>query len=212
MTESFARNDGNRFSMTIQTKNLILAPHLPRHLRALLHGPEEFENVAGLRVADGIHDQLLSASSDFKTSVENARETDPWRFGFGVIHKVDNVLIGLCGFPVRPILTASPKLLTASRRPIKEGVTRPKLRTRSSISPPGTNRFDFFAPTRLPKRTLPLASWKNAALKKSVKQSIRKIICRSGGGKDQLNDEAPKVAVSSFGFRHSPHILKRSPR
>jgi len=102
MTESFAQNDGNRFSMTIQTKNLILAPHLPRHLRALLHGPEEFENVAGLRVADGIHDQLLSASSDFKTSVENARETDPWRFGFGVIHKVDNVLIGLCGFPGPP--------------------------------------------------------------------------------------------------------------
>ena len=51
--------------MTIQTKNLILAPHLPRHLCALLHGPEEFEKVAGLRVADGIHDQLLSASSDF---------------------------------------------------------------------------------------------------------------------------------------------------
>ncbi len=90
--------------MTIQTKNLILAPHLPRHLRALLHGPEEFKNVAGLRVADGVHDQLLSASSDFKTSVENARETDPWRFGFGVIHKVDNVLIGLCGFPGPPDL------------------------------------------------------------------------------------------------------------
>ena len=88
--------------MTIQTKNLILAPHLPRHLRALLRGPEEFENVAGLRVADGIHDQLLSASSDFKTSVENAREADPWRFGFGVIYKIENVLIGLCGFPGPP--------------------------------------------------------------------------------------------------------------
>src|SRR5260370_27844018 len=102
MTESFARNGRSRLPMTIQTKNLILAPHLPRHLRALLHGSEEFENVTGLRVADGIHDQLLSASSDFKTSVENARETDPWRFGFGVIHKVDNVLIGLCGFSPRP--------------------------------------------------------------------------------------------------------------
>ena len=88
--------------MTIQTENLILAPHLPRHLRALLRGPEEFENVAGLRVADGIHDQLLSASSDFKTSLENAREADTWRFGFGVVHKIDNVLIGLCGFPGPP--------------------------------------------------------------------------------------------------------------
>src|SRR5260370_34427586 len=102
MTESFARNGRSRLPMTIQTKNLILAPHLPRHLRALLHGSEEFENVTGLRVADGIHDQLLGASSDFKTTVENARETDPWRFGFGVIHKVDNVLIGLCGFPGPP--------------------------------------------------------------------------------------------------------------
>jgi ribosomal-protein-alanine N-acetyltransferase len=91
-----------KLSMTIQTKNLILTPHLPRHLRALLRGPEEFEKIAGLRVADGIQDQLLSASSDFKTSVENARETDPWRFGFGVIHKIDNVLIGLCGFPGPP--------------------------------------------------------------------------------------------------------------
>jgi ribosomal-protein-alanine N-acetyltransferase len=88
--------------MTIKTKNLILVPHLPRHLRALLRGPKEFENIAGLRVADGICYQLLSASSEFKASVENAREADPWRFGFGVIDKTDNVLIGMGGFPGPP--------------------------------------------------------------------------------------------------------------
>jgi ribosomal-protein-alanine N-acetyltransferase len=88
--------------MTIQTENLILAPHLPRHLRALLRGTQEFENIAGLRVADGIREQLLSASSDFKASVENGQEADPWRFGFGVIHKIDNVLIGMGGFPGPP--------------------------------------------------------------------------------------------------------------
>jgi RimJ/RimL family protein N-acetyltransferase len=88
--------------MTIQTENLIMASHLPRYLRALLRGKQEFENVSGLRVADGIRDQFLSASSDFIKSIENAREADPWRFGFGVIHKVDNVLIGLCGFPGPP--------------------------------------------------------------------------------------------------------------
>jgi RimJ/RimL family protein N-acetyltransferase len=88
--------------MTIQTKNLILAPHLPRHLRALLRGSEEFENVAGLRVADGIRDQLLSASSEFLTNVESAREADPWRFGFAVIHTIDNVLMGIGGFPGPP--------------------------------------------------------------------------------------------------------------
>jgi [ribosomal protein S5]-alanine N-acetyltransferase len=88
--------------MTIQTKNLILAAHLPRHLRALLRGAEEFENIAGLRVTEGIRDQLLSASSEFMASLENARKPDPWRFGFGVIHKIDNVLIGMGGFPGPP--------------------------------------------------------------------------------------------------------------
>jgi RimJ/RimL family protein N-acetyltransferase len=88
--------------MTIKTKNLILAPHLPRHLRALLRGPEEFENVAGLHVADGIRDQLLSASSGFLSRLEKAKAADPWEFGFAVIHKIDNKLIGLCGFPGPP--------------------------------------------------------------------------------------------------------------
>jgi len=88
--------------MTIQTNNLILASHLPRHLRALLRGSQEFENIAGLRVADGIREQLLAASADFKATVENGREADPWQFGFGVVHKIDNILIGMCGFTAPP--------------------------------------------------------------------------------------------------------------
>ena len=63
-----------------------------------MRGTQEFENIAGLHVAEGIREQLLSASSDFKASVENAKEPDPWRFGFGVIHKIDNLLIGMGGF------------------------------------------------------------------------------------------------------------------
>jgi len=88
--------------MSIQTKNLILAPHLPRHLRALICGEQEFENTAGLRVASGIRDQLLSASPDFMARLESAKESDPWQFGFAVIHKLDNMLIGMCGFPGPP--------------------------------------------------------------------------------------------------------------
>ena len=88
--------------MSIQTENLILAPHLPRHLRALLRGVEEFQNTAGLRVADGIRDQLLSASAEFITRLESAKQVDPWQFGFAVIHKIDNVMIGMCGFPGPP--------------------------------------------------------------------------------------------------------------
>ena len=84
--------------MTIQMESLILAAHLPRHLRALLRGPEEFENVAGLRVAGGIREQLVSASPDFMARLESADEPDPWQFGFAVIHKMDNILIGMGGF------------------------------------------------------------------------------------------------------------------
>jgi aromatic-L-amino-acid/L-tryptophan decarboxylase len=88
--------------MTIKTKNLLIVPHLPRHLRALLRSVEEFENTAGLRVADGIRDQLLSASKDFFARLETAKQSDPWQFGFAVVHKIDNVLMGNGGFPGPP--------------------------------------------------------------------------------------------------------------
>ena len=88
--------------MAILTKNLIIVPHLPRHLRALLRSVNDFENTAGLRVADGIRDQLLSASAEFFASLETAKQPDPWRFGFAVIHKMDNVLMGMGGFPAPP--------------------------------------------------------------------------------------------------------------
>jgi len=86
-------------SMTIQTERLILAAHLPRNLRALLRGSEEFETIAGLRVADGIREQFLTASPDFMTRLESAKQPDPWHFGFAVIHRSDNMLIGVGGFP-----------------------------------------------------------------------------------------------------------------
>lgn len=88
--------------MTIQTKNLILAPHLPRHLRALLRSETEFEDTAGLRVAPGVHQQMSEGSADFKARVENGKQPDPWQFGFAVVHRNDNMLIGTCGFPGPP--------------------------------------------------------------------------------------------------------------
>ena len=88
--------------MTIQTENLILAVNLPRHLRALVRSEQEFENTAGLRVADGIREQLGSASTDYLARLKTAKQSDPWEFGFAVIHKMDNVLIGICGFPGPP--------------------------------------------------------------------------------------------------------------
>jgi [ribosomal protein S5]-alanine N-acetyltransferase len=88
--------------MTIQTKNLILTAHLPRYLRALVQGADAFQNISGLQVAEGIREQLLSASAEFMKKLANAKQADPWQFGFAVIHKIDNVLMGMGGFPGPP--------------------------------------------------------------------------------------------------------------
>jgi RimJ/RimL family protein N-acetyltransferase len=88
--------------MTFQTENLIITPYLPRYLRALIRSQEEFENTAGLAVAEGIREQMSEASADFKARVEKGKQSDPWQFGFAIIHKADNVLIGTCGFPGPP--------------------------------------------------------------------------------------------------------------
>ena len=88
--------------MTFQTENLIITPYLPRYLRALFRSKEEFENTSGLRLADGIRGQMSGASADFKARVENGKQPDPWLFGFAIIHKAENVLIGTCGFPGPP--------------------------------------------------------------------------------------------------------------
>jgi ribosomal-protein-alanine N-acetyltransferase len=88
--------------MTIQTENLIITPYLPRYLRALMRSEREFEETSGLQVAEGIREQMLQASADFKARVETGKQPDPWQFGFAIIHKSENVLIGTCGFPGPP--------------------------------------------------------------------------------------------------------------
>ena len=88
--------------MTIETENLIITAYLPRYLRALLQSEKEFENTSGLRLAEGVREQVLEASADFKARVEQGKQSDPWQFGFAIIHKSDNILIGTCGFPDPP--------------------------------------------------------------------------------------------------------------
>ncbi len=55
-----------------------------------------------MRVADGVRDFLLSASADFFAQLQTATAPDPWKFGFAILHKIDNVMIGMCGFPGPP--------------------------------------------------------------------------------------------------------------
>jgi RimJ/RimL family protein N-acetyltransferase len=63
---------------------------------------DAYEEISGRRLAHGVRDFLLSASPDFALHLRSATEPDPWRFGFATIHRIDNVVIGMCGFAGPP--------------------------------------------------------------------------------------------------------------
>jgi len=86
----------------LNTKNFTLIPHVPAHLLALAESVDAYEKISGMRAANGVIDFLLSASPEFMARLRVATEPDPWQFGFAVIHKIDNVLIGMAGFPGPP--------------------------------------------------------------------------------------------------------------
>ena len=89
-------------SSTMQTKNLTLIPHLPRHLLALIESPEVYHKTCGTRVVDGVREFLLAASPEFLAQLRLSTVSDPWKFGFAIVHRQENLLIGLCGFTGPP--------------------------------------------------------------------------------------------------------------
>ncbi|MEP6603064.1 MAG: GNAT family N-acetyltransferase [Spartobacteria bacterium] len=86
----------------METIYLRLIPHHPKHLLALVNSVPEYEAASGMRVAEGIRDFLLAGSPDFFVALRHGAEPDPWKFGFAVVHKIDNVVIGMCGFSDEP--------------------------------------------------------------------------------------------------------------
>jgi [ribosomal protein S5]-alanine N-acetyltransferase len=86
----------------LETKNLRLLPHLPAHLLALTESEEAYEKCSGIRIAPGVRDFLLAGSADFMARLRAATAPDPWNFGFAVVHKIDNRMIGFGSFTGPP--------------------------------------------------------------------------------------------------------------
>jgi RimJ/RimL family protein N-acetyltransferase len=109
------------------TPNLHLVPHRPQDLCALLKGSAEYEQSSGMHLADAIREFLLAASPEYLAQIQTASAPNPWRFGFAIVHKIDNeasrsratstgkparigepggesinVVIGMCGFTGPP--------------------------------------------------------------------------------------------------------------
>jgi hypothetical protein len=108
-------------------ENLTLVAHIPRQLLALIESTAAYEKSWGLRVADGVREFLLAASPDFLSALQEATAPDPWTFGFAIVHRIGNVVIGLCGFAGPPIQTGLSKSPTASHPITRERVSPPKL-------------------------------------------------------------------------------------
>ncbi|MEY2530922.1 MAG: [ribosomal protein S5]-alanine N-acetyltransferase [Verrucomicrobiota bacterium] len=88
--------------MHIETRNLTLVPHVPAHLLALMESNAAYEKTSGMRIADGVREFLLAGSPDSRAQLQVATGPDPWNFGFAILHKIDNLMIGLCGFAGPP--------------------------------------------------------------------------------------------------------------
>jgi [ribosomal protein S5]-alanine N-acetyltransferase len=67
-----------------------------------MESEDAYRKRSGRAVADGVRELLLAGSPDFFAQLRAATAPDPWKFGFAIIHKIDNVMIGMCAFTGPP--------------------------------------------------------------------------------------------------------------
>jgi ribosomal-protein-alanine N-acetyltransferase len=87
-----------------ETARLTLQPYTPRQLLALREGVCEFEERIGVRAATGLRDFFVSddVSPRWLERLRRAAGPDPWVFGFAVIHREDQCVIGAASFKGPP--------------------------------------------------------------------------------------------------------------
>ena len=89
---------------SLETERLTLQPYTPDQLLALQEGVSEFEERMGVRAADGLRDFFVSddVSPHWLERLRRATGPDPWVFGFAVIHRDDQCVIGAASFKGPP--------------------------------------------------------------------------------------------------------------
>jgi ribosomal-protein-alanine N-acetyltransferase len=92
--------------MGIETARLRLQLYSPRHLLALIDGPQQFEEQFGLPVADGLRDFMESGDVSpawlAQLRASHAAPADVWLHGFALVHREDALVIGNAGFKGPP--------------------------------------------------------------------------------------------------------------
>ena len=90
--------------MWLDTHHLKLMPCTPEHLLGLMRHPEDFAELTGFSVAEGLRDFFVSAevSPEWLAQLEKSSGPDPWRYGFFVLERGSGTAIGTAGFKGPP--------------------------------------------------------------------------------------------------------------
>jgi ribosomal-protein-alanine N-acetyltransferase len=92
--------------MVIETTHLYLRPFTPADLLALIAGRDEFASQFGSPAAEGLREFLVSddVSPEWVAMLRSAPAgiADPWLFGFGVIERSSQSVVGTAGFKGPP--------------------------------------------------------------------------------------------------------------
>jgi RimJ/RimL family protein N-acetyltransferase len=90
--------------MPVSTARLTLLECVPQQLVAMIDSPEEFEELSGYPLADGLREFYTSGevSADWLAALRSATAADPWRHGFFIIDPLRKKVVGTAGFKGPP--------------------------------------------------------------------------------------------------------------
>ena len=90
--------------MPLDTARLLLVPHHPRDLLALIDGDDAYEASSGRRPAAGLRDFFVSGdvSAAWLAQLRAAEQADPWTLGFAVVERESDAVVGTVGFKGPP--------------------------------------------------------------------------------------------------------------
>jgi RimJ/RimL family protein N-acetyltransferase len=90
--------------MSLETSHLVLIPSSAQHLLALIEQPDHFEKLTGFAAAEGLREFFVSGdvSPTWLASLQVASGPDPWRYGFFVLDRDAQRVIGSAGFKGPP--------------------------------------------------------------------------------------------------------------
>jgi RimJ/RimL family protein N-acetyltransferase len=90
--------------MSIETAHLSLIPYSPDHLLALIEGYDRFEECFGMKAAEGMREFMGSGdiSADWLARLRASSLADRWLYGFAIVHRQSQSVIGSVGFKGPP--------------------------------------------------------------------------------------------------------------